>query len=104
MDYWGISYKAAAEFLNENAPFASQIIVWGPDHLVTKMVRPDLIVVEFRQVNEDESRNARYAVILTRHNKDQTLYPEAETIYTDGRDGAIFVVIKQLISPGTEPR
>jgi hypothetical protein len=104
MDYWGISYKGAAEFLNENAPSGSQVIVWGPDHLVTNLIRPDIRVIEFRQVSEEKDQNADYAVISTRHNKDETLYPEAKTIYSEGRDGAIFVVIKQLNPPGMEPR
>jgi hypothetical protein len=104
MDYWGISYKGAVEYLNENAPNGSQIIVWGPDHLVTKIIRPDLNVVEFRKVSEADSADFNYAIILSRHNKDQTLYPDAEVVYSEGKDGAIFVVVKQFTLPGMEPR
>ena len=96
MDYWAISYREATEFINEIAAPNSQVIVWGPDHVVTNYAREDLNILEYRKKYRDLPYPADYAIISTRHNKDLTLFPWAEPIFEVGRDGALFVVVKQF--------
>jgi hypothetical protein len=96
MDYWAISYREASEFINGIAPPRSSVIVWGPDHLVDDYAREDLVIMEYRKANKDQLNVADYAIVSTRHNKDQSLFPEAEQLFSVSRNGAVFVVVKQL--------
>lgn len=96
MDYWATSYREASEFINRTASPNSRVIVWGPDHIVTAYARGDLIIAEYRQELKDQPNVADYAIISTRHNKDQTLFPEAKVLFSVGRSGAVFVVVKHL--------
>ncbi|GAB4483338.1 MAG: hypothetical protein OHK0031_06540 [Anaerolineales bacterium] len=41
-DYWGLSLRAAAHFLNENAPAEARILVCGPVDSLQADLRPDL--------------------------------------------------------------
>jgi hypothetical protein len=96
MDYWATSYREASEYINNTALPNSRVIVWGPDHIVSEYAREDLIVTEYRKENKDQPDAADYAIISTRHNKDQSLFPQGEPLFSVGRGGALFVVVKQL--------
>jgi hypothetical protein len=96
MDYWATSYREASEYINSTAPPNSKVIVWGPDHIVAEYARQDLIITEYRKENRDQPDAADYAIISTRHNKDQSLFPQGEQLFSVGRGGAVFVVVKQL--------
>jgi hypothetical protein len=100
MDYWATSYEDATEYLNRTAPQGSIVVVWGADHLVSAVARPDLQVQEYRKAGDWEPDAAVYAVLSTRHDKDLSLYPDAEVLYQVSRAGAVFAVVKQL-QPGS---
>jgi hypothetical protein len=93
MDYWATSYREATEYLNAVAPAGARVVVWGPDHLVQRYAREDLVISEYRK-EADEPQD--FAVISTRHNKDLSLYPDASNLFQTGRDGAVFAVVKRL--------
>ncbi len=95
-DYWATSYKEAAEYLNANAPQGSLVVVVGPDHIVDHYARPDLVIQEYSKRNPVGKDEPFYAVLLSRHNKDQTLFPEGEPIHSIGRQGAVYAVIKRV--------
>ena len=103
MDYWATSYRAATEYINQIAPVGSEIIVWGPHHIVSTYARADLVIKEFRISNPQDSRTANYAIISTRHNKDLSLFTESKIIFQVGRGGGIFTVVKQ-INPVQTPK
>ena len=96
MDYWATSYREDTQYINEISPPNSEVIVWGPEHVVTNYAREDLRIEEFHKKDQDQPKPADYAIISTRHNKDLTLFPEAELIFGVGREGALFVVVKQF--------
>jgi hypothetical protein len=100
MDYWATSYKEAAEYLNATAGQGSDVVVWGADQIVKEYARPDLDIRDYRKEG-DASHD--FAVILTRHDKDLELYPEAPVVFQTGREGAIFVVVKRL-QPQQDPQ
>ena len=103
MDYWATSYRAATDYLNQNAPPNSSVIAWGPYWLVKNYARPDLDIIDYRQ-SEDVRTTANYAVLSTRHDKDLTLFPAARPVFEIGRQGALFAVVKQMNSAeGTQP-
>ena len=93
MDYWATSYREATEYLNAVASPGARVVVWGPDHLVERYARDDLVISDYRKEG-DEPQD--FAVISTRHDKDMSLYPDALTLFQTGRDGAVFTVVKRL--------
>jgi hypothetical protein len=96
MDYWATSYREATAYLNQVAPPGSEVIVWGPEHIAINYARQDLDIREYNKDDLGQTRPADYAIISTRHNKDLTLFPEAEQVFSVGRQGALFVVVKQF--------
>jgi hypothetical protein len=96
MDYWATSYREATAYLNQVAPPGSEVIVWGPEHIAINYARQDLNIREYQKDDLDQSHPADFAIISTRHNKDLTLFPEAEQVFSVGRQGALFVVVKQF--------
>ena len=97
MDYWATSYKDAAEFLNKAAPLGSTVVVVGPSHIVEHYARPDLQIEEYSAKNPKVSDEPYYSVILTRHNKDQSLFPEAIQVFSIGRKNSVFAVVKYIV-------
>jgi hypothetical protein len=93
LDYWGTSYRAAAEYLNENAPQDAAIWVEGPTHLLDLYARPDLQIFSTYEIERADHYD--YVVALSRYDLDLTSYSDAKVIYTISRDGAILAVIKQ---------
>lgn len=96
MDYWATSYREAALYLNTVAPPNARVLVWGPEHLVRRYSRLDLNIVEFEAGMDECETIADYAVVSTRHNKDQLLFPDSPSTYQVSRHGAIFAVVKSL--------
>lgn len=92
LDYWGTSYRAAADYLNEVAPANASIWVEGPAHLIQLYSRPDLKI--FSTYEAERSPRYDYIVALTRFNLDEQSFPGAPVVYTIGRDQALFTVIK----------
>ncbi|HVN14658.1 MAG TPA: hypothetical protein VMT73_02870 [Anaerolineales bacterium] len=93
LDYWGTSYREAADWLNTRAPDHATVWIEGPAHLFQLYVRRDL-----KTYSTDESERADhydYIVATSRYNLDQTSYPDAEVIHAITREGAILTVIKQ---------
>jgi len=72
------------------------VIVWGPEHIAINYARQDLDIREYNKDDLGQTNPADYAIISTRHNKDLTLFPEAEQVFSVGRQGALFVVVKQF--------
>ena len=72
------------EFLNRAAPLGSTVVVVGPGHIVEHYARPDLQIEEYSAKNPKVSDESYYSVILTRHNKDQSLFPEAIQVFSIG--------------------
>jgi hypothetical protein len=93
LDYWGISYREAAEVVNEIAPANSIIWVEGPSHLFELYAREDLKIYSDHEMERADHYD--YVVAATRYNLDQASYPEAKIIYKIARGDAILTVIKQ---------
>jgi hypothetical protein len=91
LDYWGVSYREAALWLNENAPANANVGGDGPDHLLYVYLRPDLNPQPADQSGEEYD----YFVGTSRYNHDLTLYPDANVVTSIERDGAVLALIKQ---------
>jgi hypothetical protein len=93
LDYWGTSYREAAEYLNSTAPQNAAVWVDGPAHIFELYARDDIRV--YSDYETDRAENYDYSVSTSRYNLDLTTQPDAQIIYMIERDGAILTVIKQ---------
>lgn len=92
-DYWAISYREAAEYVNEVASDDANIWVEGPAHLFSIFAREDLKIYSSGELERADSYE--YVVTFTRYNFDQTVYPDAEIVHKIEREGAVLTVIKK---------
>ncbi len=93
LDYWGTSYREAADYLNRSAPADDTVWVEGPAHLLQLYARPDLKI--YSTYEAERAGHYDYVVALSRYNLDLTSYPNASIIDRIERDGSILTVIKQ---------
>ena len=93
LDYWGTSYREAANYVNSIAPANAYVYVEGPAHIFNSFARRDLKVLD---AYEPELEGQEYYfVALSRYNLDEVISPDAEIIYTVSVDGAPLTVIKK---------
>lgn len=93
LDYWGTSYREAAQWLNRNAPANAKISIGEPAHIAAIYLREDLKVV-----SEGKAQNAipDYVILSTRYDADKKFFAEYEVVHKIERAGLIFSVIKKL--------
>ena len=93
LDYWGTSYREAANYLNETAPANANIWADGPVQILQLYARPDLkIYSTFEAARAD---HYDFVVVTTRYNLDLQVYPGAKIIHVIERDGSLLTVIKK---------
>jgi hypothetical protein len=92
-DYWAISFREAAEYVNENASPNANIWVEGPDQTFALFLREDINV--YSSGEAERAASYEYAVITTRYNFDETVYPDAEIAHRIMRGDAVLTVIKK---------
>ena len=93
LDYWGTSYREAAEYINEIAPANAVIWVEGPSHLFELFARQDLKIFSDHEIERADRYD--YVVATTRYDLDKASYPNAKIIYKIARGEAVLTVIKQ---------
>jgi len=93
LDYWGTSYREAADWLNENAPPDANVWVDGPAHLLDLYLREDLNL--YSSYEAERAEHYDYVVSTTRYDLDLTSYPDAEVVYRIERGGGLLAVIKK---------
>ena len=93
LDYWGTSYREAADYLAAVAPANATIWVEGPTHLLQLYARPDLKI--YSTYESPRLDQYDYVVALSRFNLDLSSYPAAPIIHVIQRDGAALTVIKK---------
>ena len=96
-DYWATSFKDTAFYLNRNAPQDSQVIAWGPAHLIARYARPDLDVKSFDDLTDATYVSAPYYLVLTtRYDVDQTFFPEIPPVYVVKQHDSVYAVVKYI--------
>jgi hypothetical protein len=93
LDYWGTSYREAADWLNKTAPPDANVWVDGPAHLLDMYLREDLDLYSTYEAERAEQYD--YAVSTTRYDLDLTSFPDAKIAYKIERSNALLAVIKQ---------
>jgi hypothetical protein len=93
LDYWGISYREAAAYLDATAPANAAVWVEGPTHLLQEYARPDLKI--YSSYEPERADHYDYVVALTRFDLDLVSYTEAPVEHVIERQGALLTVIKK---------
>jgi hypothetical protein len=92
-DYWAISFREAAEYVNTNASPNANIWVEGPDQTFSLFAREDLKIYSSGEV--ERADEYEYVVAATRYDFDETVYPDAEIVHRIMRGDAVLTVIKK---------
>lgn len=101
MDYWATSFEEATNYVNAVAPQNAKVVVFGPEFVVQQYARPDLQIYIIDENTTDLQFD--YAILLTRKNLDERRCRVAEAIFSVGRRGAVFSIVKQ-VAPGEQCR
>ncbi|MBN2043921.1 MAG: hypothetical protein JW757_02775 [Anaerolineales bacterium] len=96
LDYWHTALKETTEYLDENLPPDSKILIWGNDsrakYYAEKIYRIDSIDL----IPQAEIADYDYVILPSRYFLDKTLFPDAPILYTVERDNAILMLIKEI--------
>lgn len=100
LDYSGISFKEAQEYINTIAEPGVQIVVIGPRQNARAYARPDLKnnFIGTQDFIDPEGLDYYYVLFLTRTNADENRCMDGEIIYTVERDGGVLAYIRKVIS------
>jgi len=93
LDYWGISYRDAAQEVNRIVPPNANVWVDGPAHLLGTFARPDLHLYSAYEAERADHYDA--VVTLARYGLEKTSFPDASIVYAVTREGAVLTVIKK---------
>ena len=94
-DYWLTCYKEAMEQVNAGAPEGVTLFVQRQPEIAQQYARPGLTILPF-DMDDDQTFPGSLLLLSSRTNVDEKVHLEAPTVFTIGRDGAVFCVIKQI--------
>lgn len=96
-DYWYTSYFESTKYINEVSSKNDTILVYGSWQIVDYYAREDLNVIKYNKDDEQtQFEESDYAIISTRGNKDLSLYPDENTIFTVEKSGATLAVVREF--------
>jgi hypothetical protein len=98
LDYWVTSYRELTAYLDQYAPPRTSVLVWGAPYIVRHYARKDIKVLDYERISQARSASTQFAILSSRYNKDQDLFPEAVVLARVERLGAILAVVKDLRS------
>ena len=93
MDYWAISYREAADYVNSTASPNANVWVEGPAHLFSLFAREDLRI--YSSGETERAENYEYIVTFARYGFDESIYPNAKVVHRIMRGDAVLTVIKK---------
>jgi hypothetical protein len=94
LDYWGTSYREAADWMNEFAAPDTNVWVDGPAHLLELYLRDGFHL--FSGYEAERAEHYDYVVATTRYDLDLSSYPDAEIIQRIEKNGVLLAVIKHI--------
>jgi hypothetical protein len=94
LDYWRISYREMALQVNKLASPQANVFVSGAPFSYLPYNRSDVVVEN--KIDPTRSYDFEFAVLTSRWNADERLFPEAKVIFKVEREGAVLSVLKQI--------
>lgn len=92
LDYWAVSYREAALYINQVAPVDATVVLTDPLPVFEDYARQDLEVVPLSKLNPGIHYD--FVVLNTRKNQDISVCPSVAPVKTIARNGAILTIIK----------
>jgi hypothetical protein len=96
LDYWALSYREAAEYLDREASQETVVAVVDPVHVFQSYARRDLQVYPVEAPGPPEGVAPEFAVMTTRSNQDLDIFPDAPIVFQVEVGGAILTVVKKV--------
>jgi len=94
MDYWRTSYRELALQVNQLASQDAHIFVSGAPFPFEPYARPDLNLEH--KIIPNQTYDFEYAVLTSRWDTDERLFPDADIVMSVERDGAVFSMLKYV--------
>lgn len=94
LDYWGLSYRETAAYLNAELSQGARALVIGPEASLWRFTRPDIQVVG--EAEAGDLPVPFHLVTLTRNDADLLYFPDAPVIFSVERQGATLSVVKLI--------
>jgi hypothetical protein len=96
LDYWALSYREAAEYLDREASQETVVAVVDPVHVFQSYARHDLQVYPVEAAGPPEGVTPEFVVMTTRSNQDLDIFPDAPIVFQVEVGGAILTVVKKV--------
>jgi len=94
-DYWLTCYKEVMQQVNADAPQGVTLFVQRQPEIAQEYARAGLLIEPF-DPDDDQTFSGSLLLLSSRTNVDEKVHLEAPAVFTVGRDGAVFCVIKQI--------
>ena len=96
LDYWALSYREAAQYIDREASQEAFVAVVDPFHVFQGYARQDLQLYPVEPAGLPEGVTPEFAVMTTRSNQDLEIFPDAPIVFQVEVEGAILAVVKKL--------
>jgi hypothetical protein len=94
-DYWLTCYREIIEQVNANTPPGVTLFVHRQPAIAQQYAAPGLLIERF-DPDDDQTFSGSLLLLSSRTNVDQKVHLEAPILYSVGRDGAVFCVVKKI--------
>lgn len=109
LDYWNISFRESMDYIDEEVPQGTKIIVIGASHVAKEYARPDLSIGVLTEqyarpdlsifvLDKTSLSKGSYSFILasTRSNEDLTRYTTSDVVFTVKRNDSVLAYVKKI--------
>ena len=96
MDYWGTAYKEAVDYLNENAPDGSKILIWKDNVRGERYASKRFIFRGHTDVPEEDFKDFNFAIVVTNEYRSVGNLAEYPVIYEVSVDNVALLSILQI--------
>jgi hypothetical protein len=94
-DYWLTCYKEAIGYLNQQGKEEKTVYVnWNPD--LAYQYADDEVHVRPLDLETETPPPGTFLLLTTRENSDLGIYPDDPILFSVGRDGAVFCILKGI--------
>ncbi|MGD2027727.1 MAG: hypothetical protein PVI99_07925 [Anaerolineales bacterium] len=95
LDYWLTSYRHAAEWVDENVPPGSSILVWGGERRIRPFVENEFEYYNPNHVAPEEYDQFDYVIVTTEYLLDTQYHLSAAPVFAIERDNVPLVFVKR---------
>jgi hypothetical protein len=94
-DFWLTCYKELMAQVDEQVAPGTTIFVHRQPSIAQEYASPGITIERF-DPDDDRAFPGSLLLLTTRANVDQSLYPDAPELFSVGRDGAVFCLVREI--------